>query len=520
MKKVTYIIMLALVLSSLGACKKSFDTLQADPNRATTVPANLILNNVLLELNKGAFNSTQRWNQYYVCNYAYYGNQEYNWTGYSFYNYNVLKNIIKMEEEASKTVSTPNAYTALGKFLKAYFLYDLTMNLGDIPLTEALKGLENVSPKYDSQKQVFQQILSYLDDANTEINTLKTKNYVLSNDFYYSNNLVKWQKAINAFKLRILIQLSNKSTDTDLSVIAKFAEVVNNPAKYPLFSSDADNLAFSYNNQYNKYPTNPDNFGFDATRYNMSSTYLGNLTAINDPRTFFVAEPAAALVAAGKAPNSFDAFVGAGSGEDLATMSANANVGKYSFINRKRYYQTYTAENTILVGYQEMCFNIAEAVNRGWVAGSNSAETWYQNGIKASHTFFGIKEGANTVVFQKPGGTLAESVSYSINFNFDTYYAQPAVKYAGNNSNGLRQILLQKYLAMYQNSGAEGYYNWRRAGIPDFHVGPGTGNSQRIALRYQYPSGERAVNKANVESAISSQYGGVDDINAKMWILK
>jgi len=202
----------------------------------------------------------------------------------------------------------------------------------------------------------------------------------------------------------------------------------------------------------------------------MSSTYLGSLTTLKDPRTFFVAEPAAALVAAGKAPNSYDAFMGAGSGEDLATMSSNAGLGKYSFINRKRYYQTYTAEKTTQVGYQEMCFNIAEAVNRGWISTQN-AETWYQNGIKASQAFYGVKEGANTVIFQKPGGTLAESVTYSVDFSYATYYAQSTVKYAGNNADGLKQILMQKYLSLYQNSGAEGYYNWRRTGVPTFHTG-------------------------------------------------
>jgi hypothetical protein len=341
----------------------------------------------------------------------------------------------------------------------------------------------------------------------------------LSNDFFYGNNLTKWQKAVNAFKLRVLIQLSNKEADTDLAIKTKFADVINNPTKYPLFSSDADNLTFVYNNQYNKYSTNPDNFGFDATRYNMASTYLGNLTTLKDPRTFFVAEPSAALVAAGKAPNSYDAFVGAGSGEDLATMSANANLGKYSFINRKRYYQTYTAETTTQVGYQEMCFNIAEAANRGWISTQN-AETWYQNGIKASQAFYGIKEGANTVTFQKPGGTLAESVTYSVDYKYADYYAQTTVKYAGNTADGLKQILLQKYLAMYQNSGAEGYYNWRRTGTPTFHTGAGSGNSQRVALRYQYPSAERINNKTNLEAAITSQYGGTDDINAKMWIIK
>jgi hypothetical protein len=230
--------------------------------------------------------------------------------------------------------------------------------------------------------------------------------------------------------------LSNKEADADLAIKTKFAETVSNPTKYPVFASDADNLTFVYNNQFNKYSTNPDNFGFDATRYNMSATYLGNLASLKDPRTFFVAEPASALVASGKLPNSYDAFAGAGAGEDLATMSKNAGDGKYSFINRKRYYQTYTAESTTQVGYQELCFNMAEAAHRGWITGQ-SAETWYQNGIKASQAFYGVKEGANTVTFQKPSGTLAESVTYAVDYKYADYYAQATVKYAGSGTTGL-----------------------------------------------------------------------------------
>ena len=149
-----------------------------------------------------------------------------------------------------------------------------------------------------------------------------------------------------------------------------------------------------------------------------------------------------------------------------------------------------------------------------------NAETWYQNGIKASQAFYGVKEGANTVTFQKPSGTLAESVTYAVDYKYADYYAQATVKYAGSGTTGLNQILLQKYLSLYQNSGAEGYYNWRRTGVPTFHTGPGTANSERVALRYQYPNSERAVNKINVEAAIASQFGGSDDINAKMWIIK
>jgi Starch-binding associating with outer membrane len=186
------------------------------------------------------------------------------------------------------------------------------------------------------------------------------------------------------------------------------------------------------------------------------------------------------------------------------------------------YYSTYTAENTILIGYPEMCFNVAEAINRGWISGD--AEDWYKKGVQASIAFYGIKEGANTFFYLKPGGKVSEGgdyLSYSVSFIFNDYYNQPSVKYSGNTAAGLQQILNQKYLAFFQNSGYEAYYNYRRTGFPAFaQNGPGTGNSGRIPKRFQYPGTERTTNGTNLTEALQRQFGGQDDINADMWIIK
>jgi hypothetical protein len=518
MRKIFTLMLISITLL-FTACKKDFNSLGKDPNRPTSVPANLVLNGVLTDMTDRPFSPTQRWNQFYACNYAYYGDQQYTWTGVSFNTYNTLKNVLKMEEEAAKNFPAVNPYSAIGKFVKAFMFYNLTMQTGDIPVKEALQSLENISPRYDSQKEVFRQVLAWLDEANNEMATILNKGgYLLASDFYYGNDLAKWRKAVNSFKLRVLVQLSKQAGDADLSIGQKFAATLANSSTFPIFESMADNMQYVYNNQYNKYPTNPESFGFDAARYNMTSTYLDKLVSLQDPRTFYVAEPAAALVAAGKSPTSFDAFKGAGSGDDLANMSAEAGLGKFSFINRKRYYSTYTAESTIQIGFPELCFNIAEAINRGWVTGN--AEDWYKKGIQSSINFYGVNNGANTVSFQKPGGTLSDYNNYTINFDWATYYNQPLVKYDGNTATGLSQILTQKYLAFYQNSGWEAYYNWRRTGVPAFHTGPGTGNSQRVALRFQYPVSEKSINETNVNSAIQSQFNGPDEINAKIWIIK
>jgi hypothetical protein len=509
----------ALVVISAG-CSKKFDSLERDPNRPVTVPASLVFNGVLNDLNPGAWNQVNRWNQFSNSNYAYYDDQEYNWTGVSFSPYNTVKNIAKMEEEAIRSgADALNPYSALGKFFRAYFFYDLTMKVGDLPMSQALQGLENTTPVYDTQKDIFIQVLKWLDEANSDLASLLAKgDNLLTGDFYYNNDLSKWQKAVNAFRLRVLIQLSKKESDADLSIKTKFAEVINDAVKYPLFSGMGDNLQYVYNSQFNKYPTSPDNYGFDAARYNTSATYLNKLVELKDPRTFVTAEPAGKKVASGISPTSFEAFVGASSGEDLADMTTKAQNGEYSFINRYRYYRTYTAENTIIIGYPEMCFNIAEAINRGWIQGD--AEDWYKKGVQASIAFYGIVNGANTVNFQKPNGTLNDYNSYTINFNFDDYYAQSSVMYAGNQSNGLNQILTQKYLAFFQNSGWEAYYNWRRTGVPTFATGPGNGNSQRIAKRFQYPTSELATNEENLKAALQRQFNGTDDINADIWIIQ
>jgi hypothetical protein len=169
-----------------------------------------------------------------------------------------------------------------------------------------------------------------------------------------------------------------------------------------------------------------------------------------------------------------------------------------------------------------MCFNIAEAANRGWI--SQNAKDWYEKGIKASHEFYGIGNGPLDVYFFKAGGKVTDGASYNkytVNFDQTAYLAQPLVSYAGNNAQGLQQIVVQKYLAFFQNSGWEGYYNYRRTGYPSFSKGgPGTANSGLIPKRFQYPSSEATNNKDNWQAALNNQFGGKDDINADMWILK
>jgi hypothetical protein len=519
-----YIVLLIVLLVSANSCKKQFDQYTPDPNNPVTVPPYLVLRQVLDDMIVYPFGDADKFCQYVLSSYTYYGDNEY-WTGSAGLNYGTLRNVAAMDKEAKKSAGEKNPYSALAKFFKAYFFIDMSLKVGDVPMSEALQGLENPTPKYDSQKDVFKQSLDLLEEANTDLAALiSSADVSLLGDFYFEerinsptgslNALKQWQKVVNTYKLRVLIELSKKADDADLGVKQKFTEVLSNPAKYPIMESLSDNLEYVYNNAFNKYPNNKDNYGFDATRICVAATWVNTLSSLKDLRVMKVADPARGL---GYPDTDFRSFVGASNGEDVSTMGGKVENGLYALVGRKRYYEGYLGENTFIVGYPEMCFNIAEAINRGWATGD--ADSWYQKGIKASFDFYGVVDGDNTVSFLRslvPG----DFITYTVNFSYAAYFNQPAVKYAGNNATGLNQILTQRYLSLARNSGYEAYYQWRRTGVPTFTTGPGIGNSGVIPLRWQYPSAELSTNKDNYNAAVQSQYGGDDNINAKMWLIQ
>ncbi len=298
MKKLIHITIAAIVISVIApGCKKSFNDLNQNPNKPIAVPPSLLLNGVLYDMYDQPYSDYEKWCQYFIINYDYYGNNRYDFGSGASY-FSTLKNVKKMEEEAIN-INSPavNPYEALAKFFKAYFFTKMSLEMGDIPMSEALQGTSNLKPVYDPQKQVFQQAFAWLDSANTDMGQMVASgNYILAGDFYFDNDLSKWQKVVNTFRLRLLLHLSLKATDADLNVKQQFADIIGNPSKYPIMESMDDNLQFQFTYPTNNYPNNPNNFGFDALRYNCSATYVGLLTQLKDPRVFVTSEPAAPLL--------------------------------------------------------------------------------------------------------------------------------------------------------------------------------------------------------------------------------
>ena len=537
------LLVITVIVITTAGCQKG--DLLSNPNAASqnsSVPVSLILNHITYSMYVGGGVTDGRagavneipwdlpaiWAQYHISNYQYYrGNNFYNWSN-SATEYDMLKYANLMQQQAiAQYGTTPNAYLALSKFFKAYSFVWLAQRVGDIPMTQA-GDLTNLTPAYDNQHDVFKNSLALLDSANTIMNNLNTlmnnlgtsyATTVVGGDIYGLTNL-QWQKVINSYKLRVLISLSKRAVDNaDLNIPAQFAAIYNNPTQYPVMTANTDNVKYVYNAAFNPYPIYSRGNAPYNKYSNICKTFLDIATSTSDPRTFIAATPAPLQIKNGKTLGDFTAYVGADINTDLATLNTNSSNGAYSFANYLRYYTSTSGANAepyTIIGYPELCFNIAEAINLGWVNGADAA-TWYNNGIKASLSMYGLTQGQSFTV-----GDVAGTVLGTVNIDVNSFLSNPAVIYKGDNADGRAQILTQKYMAFFENSGWEAFYNWRRTGIPVFSQGgAGIGTATGlIPRRWEYPQDEISYNSSNYTKAITTQFAGKDDLTQDTWLTK
>lgn len=483
----------AVLLLTLASCRKGFNDIKNE-NASTTVPPYLLFTSATRATFAGTAEMGQQAAQFYV---NYNGGQLDEITYYfqrtNYNEYATLRQVERMRKEA-KAGNYPTYYEGLAKFLRSYLFYQLTMRLGDIPYSDALNALNGVTaPKYDKQKDVFIGILKELDEANELIPASGT----IVNDLMFAGDLNKWKRFVNTFKLKVLMSLSQREADADLKIKQQFKAIIDDPVKYPLMRNSTDNAQF-------KYYDIPGAKHFwatltDKTPYRLANT-LGNVLKTNqDPRLFvFFQVPEQP---AGLNPTNFNSYTGIAHGQPTAITAA---LEKTSSPLHSRYRGQPTVEPWINLAYHELQFILAEAAYRGWINGN--AETFYNDGIRSSCKFYGIADGT-----------------------INTFLAGP-VKY--DDSEALRQINTQRWVAYFMNSGYDALWNHRRTrmpgfdasggntnkGYPEFEIGSANRNDGQLPYRFMYPLDEINYNFENVAEAIRRQYTS-DDINGKMWIL-
>ncbi|WP_308595780.1 SusD/RagB family nutrient-binding outer membrane lipoprotein [uncultured Parabacteroides sp.] len=506
MKRVRSILYVILCAIMFGC--SNFDDLNTNPNTVENATSSLLATSVILDMVQPdgyAANFIQDaclakqmiWMEYlHDYNYNVLGRA-------SFSGYTMLINANKMKELAAE--QDREAYEALALLAKAYKLFYLSMQVGDIPFSNALQGeLNNTKPQYDSQKEVMEAILEDLEMASH----LFSLAHSFEGDPIFQGDVSKWEKVTNAFRLKVLMYLSKKENDPELNIKEQFARIFNND---PLMESNRDNLQLVFSDKSGQlYPYNKA-ISKHYVYATISSVVIDTLKAYNDYRLFYFAQPAATMIEKGLQPDNADAYIGLDPVADFSDVKSEYAKGAYSAINL-RYIEIPSGEPYTRVGYAEQCFILAEAMLRGWISGN--AIEYYNAGIKASMRF--IAENTPDDELYHHGKKITEDY-------IDTYLNSESVMLKGGIEHQIKQIIIQKYLTYYMQYPFDAYYEYRRTGYPVLPINPFTNRNvekDKIPVRWMYPTKEFDYNKENVDKAVASQYDGIDNNNKIMWILK
>lgn len=503
-KKTGAVVLLAAVL--LASCNK-FDAINTNPNATEKVNASLLATKIILQNLKFQGRDAKAFlSDNGLAKYIAYGNEtmlssQYNYLGAAdFTPMTMVPNINSMLNYA-KGSPMESSYQGLAKFSSAFMFYYLTMEVGDIPYSQTGGGeTGDIKPKYDTQEDVFKGILDDLKQADAFF----AKGVKFDGDpTPYNGDPDKWRRATNSFALRVLMSLSKKAGDANLNVKGRFADILNAGA---ILQSNTGYLGLNYSST-NPHPLSGTNDLF-TSRTIVSHLVLSNLKGLNDRRLFYFADPAKSLIAKGLTGSDTAAYAGAYVGDDYNTITANLIADKYSLLN-SRYLKVQAGDPRIMVSYGEQQLILAEAVILGWINGD--AQSYYQSGVKAV-----------LARYMSVDPSFAHGMPISQSY-IDGYFTGDAA-FKTDPNDQLQQIWLQRYLLNFMQDPISAFFDQRRTGYPVFPVNPATSlnvnNKNAIPVRWLYPSSELNYNKQNLIDALNRQYGGVDEINNKMWLLK
>src|SRR5512144_715905 len=114
--------------------------------------------------------------------------------------------VIKQTDARIPVSKTQGKYVhaAIGEILKAYTLMTLVDMLGDVPYTEANKGVDQTNPVADKGASVYAGAIALLDTAIADL--AKTPSSYPSTDLFFtssgSTEATQWRKAAKSLKFR------------------------------------------------------------------------------------------------------------------------------------------------------------------------------------------------------------------------------------------------------------------------------------------------------------------------------
>ncbi|WP_343688558.1 SusD/RagB family nutrient-binding outer membrane lipoprotein [Chitinophaga sp.] len=117
-------------------------------------------------------------------------------------------------------------YAAIGMVLMATNLGQVTDFWGDVPYSEAFKGLNNTSPKYDKQQALYDTIHALLDRAITYLSTDDGAAFQPSktDDLMYKGDLTMWLKFAHSLKAKFYLHTVKVNSSAVTNCLAQVAE--------------------------------------------------------------------------------------------------------------------------------------------------------------------------------------------------------------------------------------------------------------------------------------------------------
>ncbi|MET7256702.1 SusD/RagB family nutrient-binding outer membrane lipoprotein [Dyadobacter jiangsuensis] len=471
------LIILFLPFLMLTACVDSLDDYNVDTKRPSTAPPVTFFSNALKGLADTLTSPNVNVNNYrlYVQHWTtttYLDEPRYNVTARiipeSFWR-GLYKGVISDLNESRRLINadalllpaTKDVQLAQIEIVEVMTWAALVNTFGNIPYSEAMNP-ENPLPKYDDAKTIYDALLVRLDAALPKLESKGTP--FGGGDLLYKGKIPQWVKFGNSLKLKLAMIIADSDPEKAKKMVAEAAPKV--------FTSNADKAAFPYIStppNYNPIAQNMNSLYTSRQDFIPSATIVTPMNELNDPRRPFF----------------------------FSTINDKYVGGQYGFLNTYSAFSHVSdkiidpAFEGLLLDYSEVEFLLAEAVERGFIAGS--AADHYNKAVTASITYW--------------GGSAADAA---------TYLAQPKVAYATAAPTWKEKIGFQKWIALY-NRGWESWVEWRRLDYPKLSP-PSGGNvpaGLAIPVRMIYPIVEQTLNGANREAAASA-IGG-DLASTKLW---
>ncbi len=364
----------------------------------------------------------------------------------------------------------------------------MTDAFGDIPYSDALAGDSGtLAPRYDAQKDIYASFFTTLAAAVTAMGSATGPGFGNA-DPIYGGNLQRWQRFANSLRARYALQLVNVDrAKTDAELRAALA------APGGVLQSNADNAKLTWpGDGVNDNPWAVNLKTRDDRR--MSRTLMTVLLGTNDPRTAILAQP---VVDSSLYRNGYGGMPNGLLADSAGKWTRLASRPGAIFFPGVTTYGTYgtpagLSTPSYLLTYAEVLFIQAEAAERGLGGlAQGQAAAFYRAAVTASLEQWGI--------------TAPSTVS--------AFLAQPDIAYKGG-TDGLRQIALQKWVALFGNA-PQAWAEWRRTCQPaTIRPGPAAIVSY-VPRRFYYSTGEASVNADRLNEAIARQ--GPDNFKTRVY---